>query len=183
VNGAAAYWLTGSRELTVRLVWRTTWGTWICLSADGLLLDSVQADLEHVAATLTVGHVPLPQPVQVKGIPAAAQMRPGEILDNLILPGDPGTSYVIISLYFGPVSHEAMALIYVTRAGDKVNTMAANSPCKTANDLSVCVEARTASGVLVTKFLPGGAAALLAHVVSFGPDQTNWRPDLIVGTS
>jgi hypothetical protein len=183
VNGAPAYWLTRSHGSTVQLVWKTTSGTWLCLGADYLPADSVQAILEHVAATLTVGDLPLPQPVQVKGIPAAAQMRPGAILDNQFLPGDPGVPFVIISLYFGPVSHEAMALIYVTPAGHKVNTMAANSPCETANNLSVCVEARTASGVLVTEFLPGGAAALLAHVVSFGPDQANWSPDLVVGTS
>lgn len=186
VNGAPAYWLTRSHQSMVQLVWKTKSGTWLCLGADNMPADSVQATLEHVAATLTVGDVPLPQPVQIKGIPAAAQMRPGAILDNLILPGHPGVpgdSIVIISLYFGPVSHEAMALIYVAPAGHKVNTMATNSPCKTANNLSVCVEARTASGVLVTEFLPGGAADLLAHVVSFGPDQANWSPDLIVGTS
>jgi hypothetical protein len=185
VNGAPAYWLTGSRGSQVQLVWKTKSGTWLALGADNTPGD-VQEILEHVAATLTVGDVPLPQPVQVKGIPAAAQMRPGGISDNLILPGHPGVPsipIVIISLYFGPVSHEAMALIYVTPAGHKVNTMAGGSPCKTANHLSVCVEARTASGVLVTKYVPGGAAALLAHVVSFGPDQANWSPDLIVGTS
>jgi hypothetical protein len=183
VNGAPAYWLTGSGDSPVRLIWKTTSGTWICLEADNLPTNSVRAILEHAADTLTVGDLPLPQPVQIKGIPAAAQMRPGGILDGLILPGDPGNTVVIIPLSFGTGADSAQALIYVLPVGHKDNLMPPNSPCKTANNLSICVEGRTATGVSLTKFVPGGAAALLAHVISFGPDQANWSPDLVVGTS
>lgn len=182
VNGAPAYWLIASGGTKVRLVWKGTSGTWISLAADNLPMGSVQATLEHVAETLTVGDVPLPQPVQVKGIPAAAQLRPGEVSDRLILPGDSGNNVVEIPLYFGTGTDAAHAIIYVLPAGHKDNLMMPNSPCETANNLSVCVEERTGTKLPLTNYVPGGAAALLAHVVSLGPDQANWSPDLIVGT-
>jgi hypothetical protein len=185
VNGAPAYWYAGpSYPLSTveQLVWKSPLGTWISVAATNWDPATVKATLEHVAKTLTIGDLPLPLPVQIKGIPAAYRMRVAKILDTQILPGNLGYPVLTIDLRFGPEPFPAQATIYVLPAGHKDVLMPRNSPCETANDLSVCVAEDTYDATTEGHRVPGGPAALLAHVISLGSDQAHWSPNLVVGT-
>jgi hypothetical protein len=185
VNGAPAYWYIQRRDWFdyVKLVWRRPSGLWFSLTAIDMPDDIVQTTLEHVADTLTIGDLPLPLPVQITRIPATAQMRPVQINDTQLLPGGTGFLQVNVGLQFGPGRDAAGVSLWVFPAGRKsAFAVGSSSPCKTANHLIICVTTPGENGSQLAHYIPGGAATLLAHVISLGPDQTRWKPNFITNT-
>lgn len=172
------------------LSWQTSDGDTISLS-EGSPESSAQPDLLHIADTLQVGAIPLPLPIQIKNVPASAQMEVGQFAQNNPQAGTTGATYHLqIALTFGAgtapdvqgISVGAdQAGISVAPAGHGTGIPSGEvGACKTSDGLDICVTAPNNS-LVGDHFMPS-FTALLDDVVSLGTNQADWSPNLVTGT-
>jgi len=191
IDGQPSTWSDIVAEGQYDLTWQTSDGSTITLSMttaglDGISSASAQADVTHIAESLQVGDISLPLPIQIKGVPAAAEMQVGQIAQAAPLSGTTGATYNLgIALTFGTGNDVAQAGIEVYPASStaEIQTHETGS-CAiwaggTPNGLKICV---TAQGSTLAAYLPGGVGTLLSDIVSLGTDQANWSPNLVIDT-
>ncbi|MEY9861064.1 hypothetical protein ABH935_006704 [Catenulispora sp. GAS73] len=172
--GTTACWTTTDGQTPVPgkadLVWQDPSGKWLTLSGDYLDAATAAATLEHVARTVTVGQVPLPLPIQIKGLTSAA-LNLNQAVFNHPAAGRTGTSDLNIGLNTATNGPN----VFVKPAGTVQGPWTwGASVCKDSNGWNICVvaEARAAAE------LPGGISGLLAHIQGLGTDPAGWSADL-----
>jgi len=180
VNGHPSTWAL--HEGVYTLSWQTSDGDTISLS-EGSPESSAQADLTHIADALQVGAIPLPLPIQIKGVPASAKMEVGQIAQNNPQAGTTGATYDLqIALTFGNGNTADQAGISVAPAGHGTGIPSGEvGACKTSDGLDICVTAP--NDKLVTDHYMPSLKALLDDVVSLGTNQADWSPNLVTGTN
>ena len=142
VDGHPPKWTVSGGVYT--LSWQTSNGDTISLS-EGSPESSAQADLTHIADTLQIGAIPLPLPIQIKGVPAAAQMEVGQIVQTNPQAGNNRRELQLsqIALYPGKAgSKPDQAGISVAPAGHGTGIPTDEvGACKTSGGLDICVTA------------------------------------------
>lgn len=184
IAGRPSYWIStdsgtdfvGSSAL---FAFETAEGHWAVLEATDLDSATMEADLEHVAATLTVGNLDLPSPIQLSGIPKSLGMQVAGSTTYTPATGSarttPGAA-IYVSFGSGNGVHYVALVAFPASQYPK---WAVESACETSNGLKICADDVQGG---ISHFVPGGLNYLLAHVVSLGPDQAAWSPNVVINT-
>lgn len=188
IAGRPSYWIsldpaadfTGG---TAVFAFETAGGHWAVLDATGLRSAGVEADLAHVASSLTVGPMALPSPIQIGGVPKSLGLQAAQSTMNPQTDGDGRAAALAdIGISFGsdgPGSGIVHVDFWVFPVGQAPATFDGDDVCENANGLTICA---VDDDGLVSDHVPGGLHYLLAHVVSLGANPAKWSPNLVVGS-
>ncbi|WP_034268319.1 hypothetical protein [Actinospica robiniae] len=189
VNGGKAYWFTIHPDIiddegSAELVWQTPSGTWASVSGSYLEINTAEKTLEHVADTAVIGTTTVATPLQIKGVPARAQMRLAQV--QVDRPVDGGTSAysVLVTLTFGTGANRGQVEIWAGPPDEDPDADPLLSypshTCRTITGWRVCAAETRSPGVGTS--IAGGLDTVLRDLVVCGQDTSTWSADLITGT-
>ena len=163
---------------TAELVWRTRSGTWASVSGTDLDAGTVEATLEHVAATATIGTMALTSPIQLTGVPASAQIQLDAVEITQPVEGDPGVYGIRFAVTFGTGATAPQALVSAYPKAHNPDPTT-NAECQTISGWWACVETQSAPAA-IDAYVPGDLGTLSRGLVVHGQDPSTWSADLIV---
>jgi hypothetical protein len=183
IAGRPSYWISSKPNTEfvgsgAVFTFETADDHWAVLQATGLNSTNLAETLVHVAATLKIGDLDLPAPIQIVGLPKAIGMQIAQTYTDTPAPGGDQTALdAFIGASFGSGSDSVRMNFAVYPTDEFPASIAKGGPCKESNGLKICA---VGSNSEIERYVPGGLPYLLNHVVSLGPDPANWSPDLVV---